>query len=60
MEKFTKHIIEILKDRENTDTEIAVMTPDEAFREVLEYEGIFGYDEAIKRWIRDIYGIDVR
>lgn len=45
MEKFTKHIIEILKDRETTDTEIAAMTPDEAFREVLEYEGIFGYDK---------------
>lgn len=60
MEKFTEHIIDILKERGNTDTEIETMTPDEAFREVLEWEGIIGYDGAIKRWIKAIYGIEVK
>ena len=54
MEKFTPHIINILIERENTDTDIAVMTPDEAFREALEWEGLIGYDRAIKRWIKEI------
>lgn len=60
MEKFTPHIIGILKERKNTDANIAVMTPDEAFREVLEWEGLIGYDGAIKRWIKAIYGIEIR
>lgn len=51
MKKFTPHIINILIERENTDT---VMTPNEAFREVLEWEGLIGYDRAIKRWIKEI------
>lgn len=59
MGKFTEHIREILKERGNSDTDIAAMTPDEAFREVLEWEGLCGYDGAIKRWVRDIYGINV-
>lgn len=59
MEKFTEHIRNILKERGNTDTDIAAMTPDEAFREVLEWEGIVGYDGAIKRWIKAIYRIEV-
>lgn len=54
MKKFTQHIINILKERGNSDTDIAVMTPDEAFREVLEWEGLIGYDRAIKRWIKEI------
>lgn len=59
MEKFTEHIRDILKERGNADTDIAAMTPDEAFREVLEREGIIGYDGVIKRWIKAIYGIEV-
>lgn len=60
MEKFTEHIREILKEKGRTDKDIAIMTPNEAFREVLEWEGLVGYDGAIKRWIKDIYGIEVR
>lgn len=59
MEKFTEHIRNILKERGNADTDIAAMTPDEAFREVLEWEGLIGYDDSIKRWIKAIYGIEV-
>lgn len=59
MEKLTPHIINILKERGNTDTDIAAMTPNDAFKEVLEWEGLCGYDGAIKRWIKDIYGIEV-
>lgn len=59
MKNFTEHIRDILKERGNTDTDIAAMTPDEAFREVLEWEGLIGYDGAIKRWIKNIYGIDL-
>lgn len=60
MRKFTSHIVDILKERGNTDTEIEALTPDEAFREVLEWEGLIGYDGAIKRWIKGIYGIEVK
>lgn len=59
MEKFTEHIREISKEKGRTDKDIAVMTPDEAFREVLEWGGIIGYDGAIKRWIKAIYGMEV-
>ena len=59
MDKFTPHIRDILKERGKTDKDIAAMSPDEAFREVLEWERLIGYDNAIKRWIKDIYGIDV-
>lgn len=54
MKTFTEHIRNILKERGNSDTDIATMTPDEAFREVLEWEGLIGYDGAIKRWIKEI------
>lgn len=60
MRNFTPYIRNILIEKGNTDTDIAAMTPNEAFREVLDWEGLIGYDEAIKRWIKDIYGIDVR
>lgn len=60
MEKFTEHIREILKEKGRTDKDIAIMSPDEAFREVLEWGGIIGYDGAIKRWIKAIYGMEVK
>ena len=60
MKNFTEHIRDILKERGITDTDIAAMTPDEAFREVLEWEGLCGYDGAMKRWIKDIYDIEVK
>lgn len=44
MEKFTEHIIDILKERGNSDADIAAMTPNEAFKAVLEWEGLCGYD----------------
>lgn len=34
------------------------MTPNEAFKEVLGWEGS-GYDGAIKQWIKEIYGIEI-
>lgn len=60
MEKFTEHIIDILKERGNSNADISAMTPNEAFKEVLEWEGLCGYDGAIKRWIKDIYDIEIR
>lgn len=60
MEKYAEHIRNILKERGNSDTNIAAMTPNEAFREVLEWEGLIGYDGSIKRWIKDIYGIEIK
>lgn len=35
------------------------MTPNEAFKEVLGWEGLCGYDGAIKQWIKEIYGIEI-
>ncbi len=38
------------------DADINDMSKDDAFRSVLEYEGIIGFDFKIRNWIKEIYG----
>lgn len=66
MNKFPENIMRYLRQRKGLepddttcDNEINTLTSNEAFEEVLEWEGICNYAYTIKRWIEDIYGIDL-
>ena len=65
-ELYPKDIMEALRQRKNLepddtsrDDEISSMSPNEVFEEVLEWNGICKYAYTIKRWIKNIYGIDL-
>ena len=65
-ELYPKDIMEALRQRTNLepddtsrDEEISLMSPNEVFEEVLEWDGMRNYSRTIKRWIKDIYGIDL-
>ncbi|MGN0710162.1 MAG: hypothetical protein ACI4LO_00270 [Anaerovoracaceae bacterium] len=36
-----------------------IYTPNELFEVILEYEGLSGYGMKIKKWIKELYGIDL-
>ena len=66
MDKYPEHILRRLRQREDleeTDTSMDERfnnySPKKAFREVCEWEGFLGWDGQIKRWIEDIYGIQL-
>ena len=66
MNKYPENIMGYLRQRKGLepddttrDNEINTLTPNEAFEEVLEWDGLIGYAYIIKRWIEDIYGIDL-
>ena len=42
------------------DAQIQDMGNDEAFKAVLEWEGIIGYDFKIRNWIKEIYDVELR
>lgn len=50
-------------DLEPTDTsideEINAMSQNEVLDRVCEWEGLIGYGEVIREWIKDIYGVDL-
>ena len=50
-------------DLEPTDTsmdeEINNMSRNEVLNRVCEWEGLIGYGEVIREWIKDIYGVDL-
>lgn len=65
-ELYPKDIMEALRQRKHLepddtsrDDEISLMSPNEVFEEVLEWDGLISYAYKIKRWIKDIYGIDL-
>lgn len=58
MEKVRQHIGLEPYDT-SRDAEINNMTRDSVFGHVLEWEGIIGYNNQIRSWIQDIYGVDV-
>ena len=65
-EPYPRNIIVRLRQRKDLDEddtsrdkELLALSPDEAFDEVLCWEGIQGYTETIKSWINDIYGIQL-
>ena len=65
--KYPEHIMAILRQRlglkindTSKDVEINLYSPNEAFEEVLLWEGFIGYFYTIKKWIKDIYGIELK
>lgn len=58
--KYSRHIVEMLAEGGMSLKEIEILTPDEIFAAILEHNGIKGYDYALKRWIWDIYRIDLK
>ncbi len=42
------------------DAQIQDMGNDEAFRAMLEWEGIIGFDYKIRDWVKEIYGVVLR
>lgn len=46
-------------DDTSRDTEINIYSGNEAFEGILEWEGICGYTELLKMWIKDIYDVDL-
>lgn len=65
--KYPEHIMRTLRiqgDLEPIDTSLDEelynqYSSNEAFRAVLNWEGIVNYDTKIKNWIKDIYGVDL-
>ena len=55
----TTLLCRLIIDLELTGEEIEAMSRDEMFRAVLEYEGIMGYDDWIKKLVLQVYGIDL-
>lgn len=41
------------------DEDINNMSRDEVFQHCLYWEGIIGYENTIKSWIKDIYGVEL-
>ena len=41
------------------DDEINAMSRNEVLDRVCEWEGLIGYGEVIREWIKDIYGVDL-
>lgn len=58
--KYSRHIVEMLKEGGMSLMEMEILTPDEIFAAILEHNGIKGYDYALKQWIWDIYRIDLK
>ena len=66
MDKYSEYIMAALRQRldleaddTSRDKEINSYSPNEAFEELLAWEGFIGYARHIKMWIKDIYGIDL-
>lgn len=64
--KYPEYIMRTLRkargleaDDISEDSDINTYTPNEAFEQMLHWEGIIGYAEIIKEWIASIYGIDL-
>ena len=49
----------LIIDLDLSGEEIDGMSRDEMFRAVLEYEGIYNYDEWLKELVLQVYGIDL-
>lgn len=58
--KYSRHIVEMLKEGGMSLKEMEILTANEIFAAILEHNGIKGYDYALKRWIWDIYRIDLK
>lgn len=64
--KYPEYIMGILRQRlglefddTSRDAEILTYSHNEVFDEVCEWEGLLFYSHKIRRWISDIYGIEL-
>ena len=64
--RYPEHIMKIIREvhgiepvNHNYDAAFQLLEPVEVFKQVLEWEGIIGYDHQILVWIRDIFKVDV-
>lgn len=58
--KYVRQRLGLEKDDTSLDGEILEMSKNEVFKDVANWNGLLGgYDETIKGWINDIYGIDL-
>lgn len=58
IKKYVKQRLE-LDDTKESDDYVNTLTPNEVFKHVLEWNGICNYDETIKIWIKDIFGVSL-
>ena len=66
MNKYPGYIMRKLRQRRglepdnvSSDEILNNFSPQQAFKEVLSWEGLINWDETIKEWINDIYGISI-
>lgn len=66
MNNYPEYILRRLRLREDLDGNDTSMDeqfnnylPNKVFKEVCEWEGLFGWYEILKGWIKAIYGIDL-
>lgn len=66
MNKYPGYIMRKLRQRRglepdnvSSDEILNNFSPQQAFKEVLSWEGLINWDETIKEWINDIYGINI-
>ena len=59
-----KYIVKVVRQRldlnendNSRDATIGRMSNDEIFEHLCEWEGLIGYADKIKRWVKDVYGI---
>jgi hypothetical protein len=64
--KYPDYMMEIFRQRDDLDINDTSKdniynnySPKKAFKEMCEWEGLIGWSEQIKIWIRDTYNIDV-
>lgn len=58
IKKYVKERLNLEDTKENDDC-VNSLTPNEVFANVLEWNGICGYAETIKIWIKDIFGVSL-
>ena len=63
---YPEYIMRMLRQRlglepndTSRDEELSLMTPSDAFEEVLEWNGLIGFSSTIKAWIEDTYGFNI-
>ena len=66
MNKYEEYIMRDLRQRlglepddESKDDEIMLMSKDEAFESILEWEGIVGYASLNRSYVEDIYKVNL-
>lgn len=61
--KYPAYIIDAISDVrlsvEENERIINEMSPNEVFDKIMEYEGFIGYGFTMRRWLKDIFGINL-